>query len=171
MSEDRIEKLEKSLRIVRTRVDELDHGQRGEFAALRFSVLASAVAGSMLALTATTWRTTVDDSDYVIGDVTTLWGMAPEGWQGTVTLLLVLTVSIGTIAVFLADIAGPITHFVFAALALFTVVGIVLLGALEPAGWGDPEDGRSGPGRWLTLLAALLLAIAHASRAEQVKHR
>jgi hypothetical protein len=167
MSEERIDKLEKSLQAMRKRVDEVDRGQRAELAGLRFAVFACTIAGAMLALTAVTWRTTRDTDDRV-GEVTTLWGMVPEGWQAVVTFALVLVVAVGTLAVFLADTAGRRTHVVFAGLCLLTIVATFLVGAVEPDGWYDPEDSHAGPGRWLTALAALVLAVTHGSRASQV---
>jgi Mn2+/Fe2+ NRAMP family transporter len=167
MSEERIDKLEKSLQVMRKRVDEVDRGQRAELAGLRYALFACAIAGAMLALTAATWRTTHETDDHV-GEVTTLWGMVPEGWQAVVTFALVLVVAVGTLAVFLADTAGRPTHLVFAGLCLLTVVAIFLVGAVEPAGWYDPEDGHAGPARWLTALAAVVLGITHASRAAEV---
>jgi hypothetical protein len=166
MSDERIEKLEKSLAAVRKRVDEVDRGQRAALGGVRFAVLACTVAGAMLALTATTWRTT-RDPDAKVGDVTTLWGMVPEGWQAVVTFLLVLVVAIGTISVFLADTAGRTTHLVFAVLAVLAVVSIFFVGGVEPTGW-YPDDGHAGPGRRLTALASLVLAVAHGARASEV---
>jgi hypothetical protein len=168
MSEERIEKLEQSLRSLRKRVEEVDRGGHDIQKAVLYAVFACTVAGAMLALTATTWRSASDTDDHV-ADVTTLWGMVPEGWQAVATLLGVLTVAIGTIAVFLADTAGRTTHVVFIVLCLLTVVGILLVGQVEPAGWFDPEDGHAGAGRWLTLLAALALAVVHGARAGELR--
>jgi len=168
MSEERIEKLEQSLSGLRKRLDEVDRGGRDIQRAIVYAVFACTVAGAMLALTATTWRSTSDTDDH-FADVTTLWGMAPEGWQAVATLLGVLTVAIGTIAVFLADTAGRTTHVVFVVLCLLTVVAILLVGQVEPEGWFDPEDGHPGAGRWLTLLGALVLAVVHGARAGELR--
>ncbi len=168
MFEERIDKLEKSLQAMRKRVDEVDRGQRAELSGLRFAVFACTIAGAMLALTAVTWRTTRDTDDKV-GEVTTLWGMVSEGWQAVAAFGLVLVVAVGTIAVFLTDTAGRRTYVVFAVLCLLTVVATLLVGAVEPDGWFDPEDGHAGPGRWLTALAAVVLAITHGSRATAVE--
>ena len=168
MSEERIEKLEKSLSGLRKRVDEVDRGHRDAQRAVLYAVFACTLAGALLALTATTWRSTSDTDDH-FADVTTLWGMVPEGWQAAWTLIGVLTVCVGTISVFLADVAGRATHLVFTAFCALTVVGIVLVGQVEPAGWFDPEDGHAGPGRWLTLLGTVVLAIVHAARAGELR--
>ena len=167
MSEERIEKLEKSLSAMRKRADEQDRGQRDALNALRYAVFACTLAGAMVALTATTWRAA--ESDDVVADATTLWGMVPEGWQAAVTLTGVLIVAIGSIAVFLADVAGRTSHVVFIVFCALTIVAILLVGQVEPAGFPDPEDGLSGPGRWLTLLATLVLAVAHAARAGELR--
>jgi hypothetical protein len=168
MSEERIEKVERSLGALRKRIDELDRGNRDVQRAVVYAVFACTLAGIMLALTATTWRSARDVDDH-FADVTTLWGMVPEGWQAVVTLIGVLTVAIGTIAVFLADTAGRTTHVVFIVACVLTAVAILLIGQVEPAGWFDPEDGHAGPGRWLTLLATLVLAAGHAARAGELR--
>jgi hypothetical protein len=167
MSDERIEKLEKSLAAMRKRVDEVDRGQREALGGMRFALLACTVAGGMLALTATNWRTT-RDPDASVGDATTLWGMVPEGWQAVVTFLLVLVVAIGTISVFLADTAGRTTHLVFTVLAVLVIVSILFVGKVQPAGWFDPDEGHPAPGRWLTALASLVLAVTHGIRASEV---
>jgi hypothetical protein len=166
--EGRIEKLEKSLKDMRRRVDEADRGHRGEIVGLRYAVFASVASGVLLALTATTWRF-YEGEDPDIEDVTTLWGMVPEGWLGTVTLALVLVLALGTVGVFLADTAGRTTHVVFAVLALLTVVAILFVGLVEPDAWYDAEDAESAPGRWLALLTALSLAVTHAARGGELR--
>ena len=168
MSEERIEKLEKSLSALRKRLDEVDRGHRDAQRALLYSVFGATLAGAMLALTAATWRTARDSDDF-LADATTLWGMVPEGWQAAWTLIGVLVVAVGSIAVFLADTAGRATHVVFIVFCALTVVGILLVGQVEPAGWFDPEDGHAGPARWLTLLAALVLGVVHAARAGELR--
>jgi hypothetical protein len=168
MSEERIEKLELSLVAMRKRVEEVDRGLRAEQGGLRFAVFGCTVAGAVLALTATTWRTTRDTDDRV-GEVTTLWGMVPEGWQAVVTFCLVLVVVIGTVAVFLTDTAGRTTHVVLLVLALLAALSIFFVGDVEPDGWYDPEDGHAGPGRWLTMLASLVLAATHGTRAAELE--
>ncbi|HEV7652206.1 MAG TPA: hypothetical protein VGP26_28985 [Actinophytocola sp.] len=168
MSEERIDKLEKALSGLRTRLGELDRSRRDAHHALLYAVFACTVAGVLLALSTATWRTARDSDDF-LADATTLWGMAPEGWQAAWTLIGVLTVAIGTIAVFLADVAGRATHVVFAVFCALTIVGILLICQVEPAGWFDPEDGHAGPGRWLTLLATFVLAVVHTARAGEVR--
>jgi hypothetical protein len=164
----RIEKLEKTLASLRRRVDEADRGQRSEIAGLRFAVFASVAAGVLLALTATTWRT-YRGEDPEIEDVTTLWGMVPEGWQGVVTFGLILLLSLGTVTVFVGDTAGRLTHVFFAVVGLLTVVAIIAVGFVEPDAWYDAEDTESGPGRWLALFTALSLAITHLARGTELR--
>jgi hypothetical protein len=159
----RIEKLEKALANLRRRVEEGDRGNRDEIAGVRYAVFVSMVAGVLLALTATTWRT-YRGGDPDIEDVTTLWGMVPEGWQGAVTLGLILLLSLGTVTVFVADTAGRPTYLFFVVVAIFTVVAILFVGLVEPEASYEAEDTESGPGRWLALFTALTLAVTHASR-------
>ncbi len=166
MSDERIDKLESSLKALRKRVDQLDHRRHDTASALRSAVLGCAVAGAMLALTATTWRT-VDDGDHV--DEVTLWGMVPNGWQAVVTLGLVLAVAIGTFGVSLGESSRG-AHIVLVVLALLAAVAVLLVGAVDSdGGWYDPEDYGTAPGRWLTLLAALLLAATHGGRAGELR--
>jgi len=165
VSEERVEKLEKSLQHLRKRVDQVDRRQGDVLDGLRYAVLACAVAGAMLAMTAATWRT-VGGAD---GYVETLWGMVPEGWQAAWTLGGLLVVGVGTIAVFVADTAGKASHIVFVVLALLTALGIVLVGAVEPSGLYSAEEGDSAPARWLTLLATLFLAVVHGTRSNDIR--
>jgi hypothetical protein len=164
----RIEKLEKTLASLRRRVDEADRGQRSEIAGLRYAVFASMGAGVLLALTTTTWRTYRGD-DPEVEDVTTLWGMVPEGWQGVVAFGLILLLALGTVAVFVTDTAGRPTHVFFGVVGLLTAVAIIAAGLVEPDAWYDAEDTESGPGRWLALFTALSLAIAHFARGAELR--
>jgi len=166
--EGRIEKLEKSLKDMRRRVDESDRWRHGEIVGLRYAVFASVAAGVLLALTATTWRF-YEGEDPDVEDVTTLWGMVSEGWLGTVTFALVVVLALGTVGVFLIDTAGRATHVVFAVLALLTAVAILFVGLVEPDAWYDAEDAESAPGRWLALLTALSLAVTHAARGGELR--
>jgi len=166
MSEERMTALDQSLRSLRKRVDQLDHGRHETAATLRHAVLACAVAGAVVALTATTWRT-VDDGDHV--DAVTLWGLVPDGWQGAVALGLVLAVAAGTFGVSLGDPSRG-AHLVLVALALLAAVAVLVVGAVDSGGgWYDPEDYGTAPGRWLTLLAVLLLAAVHGGRAGELR--
>lgn len=167
MSEERIEKLEKSLAGLRRQVDLLGRVDRDTFVSMRYAVFGCVVTGALLALTATTWRTTGEDDDRA--EVTTLWGMAGEGWQAAGALILVGLVAIGTVGVFLADAESSRPYYVCAVLALLLIVGVALAGQVEPAGYGDPEDAHSAPGRWLTLLAALVLGITHLVRGTELR--
>jgi len=167
-ADERIEKLEKAHANLRRRVDEADRGQRSEIAGLRYAVFTSLAAGVLLAVTATTWRT-YRGQDSEVEDVTTLWGMVPEGWQGVVTLGLILLLSLGTVAVFVSDAAGRAVHVLFAVAGLLTVVAIIAVGFVEPDAWYDAEDTESGPGRWLALFAALSLTVMHFTRGAEVR--
>ncbi len=166
--EDRIEKLEKAMRDMRRRVDETGRAQHAELGGLRYAVFACVAAGVLLALTAATWRVYAGD-DPDVEDLTTLWGMAPEGWQGFGTLALVLVLVVGTIGVFLAGADGHRVYLVFAGIAALTVVAILFVGMVEPDHWYDAEDTESGPGRWLALFTALTLTITHAARGAELR--
>jgi hypothetical protein len=168
VSEERVEKLEKSLQHLRKRVDQVDRRQGDVLDGLRYAVLACAVAGALLAMTAAAWRT-VGGGDDADGYVETLWGMVPEGWQAAWTLGGVLVVGVGTIAVFVADTAGKASHIVFVVLALLTAVGIVLVGAVDASGFYSADEADSAPARWLSLLAVLFLAVVHGTRANDVR--
>jgi hypothetical protein len=164
MSEERIEKLEKSLAAARTRLDRIEAGQRVDREHFGFGVGACTVAGALFALTATTWRSArVEDSD--ADQVITLWGMVEEGWQGVVTLALVLLLVVGTISLFVGE-GGRVSHLFFAGVAVIALVAIgAAIGQLEPTGWYDADDTEVGAGRWLAGLACVTLAILHSVRA------
>jgi hypothetical protein len=165
MAEEQLERLENSLRALRRRVDEVERAQHGEAQVLRLAAFASTLAGALLVLSATTWRTDGGDSEHV----TTLWGLVPDGTSALLTLALVGILGIGTLAVFADDTAGPATHFTFAGFAALLAVGVLLVGRIEPHGFYDPDDVHSGPGRWLTLVAAVALGGLHASRGAQLR--
>jgi hypothetical protein len=167
MSEDRIDELQASVRALRRQLDQLDRQQRATASGLRQAVLAATVAGAMLVLTATTWRTAPADDD-VLGDLGSLWSMASDGWPAVVALLLVTATGLGSLAVFLGE-AGRVGHVVLVVLALLTAVAILLVGGVEPDGWYGQEDYESAPGRWLTLLAAVALAALHGGRAGEIR--
>jgi hypothetical protein len=175
MSDERLEKLETSVQTLR----KVTRDHEAAFGELRWAVLAAAVAGSMLALTSATWRTTAYEEE--IMEVSSLWGLAPRGFLAGLTLTLVVVVAVASVGVFFADVAGPkphvvlavlaLAHVVLAVLALVTVVPILFVGTVEnetPYRWAVDEPGA---GRWLTLVAALVLAVMHASRAGRLRGR
>jgi hypothetical protein len=166
-SDERIDKLEKSVRAMRELVREQDHGQRADVTGLRWAVLAALVAGSMLALTSATWRTTVYREDIV--EVNSLWGLAPRGALASVTVALLLVIAVGSVGVFLSGIAGPRSHAVLAVLASLAVVPILFVGDVKNETPFSEAVDESGAGRWLTLVAALVLAVLHASRGAQLR--
>jgi hypothetical protein len=173
MSDDRIDKLETTLRSLRRRVEGLELDQGDAESTVRHGLLASALSGAMVVLTATAWRT-IDDTEADAGDPTTPWQMIDEGGGGLAawTLVGVLVVAIGTLTVFLADTVGRATHAVFVVLCLLTAVGVIFVGRVDPGLYlPEPEDVHTLPGRWLTLLAALALAGVHASRASRLRGR
>lgn len=162
MSEERIGKLEESLHAVRKLVREQDRDQREALAGLRHALLAATLGGATLALTAATWRTTTYREDIV--EVNSLWGMASYGAPAVLALVLVLAAAVGSVWTFLAG-GGPKPHLVLAGLALVTVVPILFVGTVENASplWRAVD--QTGAGRWLTLVALLVLAIVHTTRA------
>ncbi|OLF15661.1 hypothetical protein [Actinophytocola xanthii] len=167
MAEDRIDELQSSLRALRRQLDQLDRRQQASASGLRQAVLAATVAGAMLVLTATTWRTAPGDGASV-GDLGSLWGMTSDGWQPVAALVLVVATALGSLAVFLGE-AGRVGHVVLVVLALLTALAILLVGGVEPDGWYESEDYESAAGRWLTLLAALGLAALHGGRASELR--
>jgi hypothetical protein len=169
MSDERIEKLESSLTSLRRQVSQMDRDRRADRLRTGFDLAACTVAGALFVLTATAWRTATDDDGFV-NEVTTLWGMVPEGWQAVVTLLLVLMLAAGTLGAFIGE-AGRHTHLFFVAVAILTALAIAfIVGQVEPSGWYDPEDTDAGAGRWLAGLTCLALAITHGARANEVRH-
>lgn len=167
MSDERFEKLESSLKALRTQVAQVDRDRRADRVRTSFDLVACTVAGALFVLTATAWCTITNNSGFA-DSVITLWGMVPEGWQAAVTLLLVLLLAAGTLGAFVGE-AGRYTHLFFVAVAVLAVVAIVFfVGQVEPAGWYD-EAPDSGTGRWLAGLACLFLAITHGARANELQ--
>jgi hypothetical protein len=169
MSDERIDKLEQSLLALRKRVNQQSREQQAGEGRLRHALIACAVAGAMVALTATTWQ--VEDSDVLeAADVRTLWGMLPDSWPPVITLALVLALGLGTIGVSLSDDTGRLAHQVLVVGALLAAVMVLSAGtAVVPTFGLDADDYESGPGRWLTLLCALGLAGLHGTRASELR--
>ncbi|HEX2132525.1 MAG TPA: hypothetical protein VHH15_13295 [Actinophytocola sp.] len=168
MSDERIEKLEQSLLALRRRVDALSRGQRDTHVDLTYAVLASVLAGAVVALTATTWRHAEDiGADHTYVD--TLWGMAPRGWQAALTLFLLGVLVLGTLVLFLGDQPRRRAHIGFVVVALLAAVGVLLVGAVEAKGLVEAEDYDTAPGRWLALVGTLALAAVHGARAGTVR--
>ncbi|WP_460401798.1 hypothetical protein [Actinophytocola sediminis] len=158
-------KLEQSLQSLRKRVQQQSAEHQHAADAHQHAAFACAIAGAMLALTATTWR--VEDHDGLeADDVQTLWGMLADGWPPVAALLLVLTLGVGTFA--MAN-ASRRAHVVFVGIALAAAVAVLFAGSLAPTYGLDANDYGSGPGRWLTLLCALALAATHGSRASALR--
>lgn len=169
MADEKVENLDKTVRALRKRIEQVAADQAGHVADLRFAVAATALAAGMLVLTATTWMSGTDP-DYDRTYVHTLWALVPEGWPALVTLALVVVAGIGTMGTFLADVTGRVTHIVFVVLALAAAAAVlVLVGWVEPPGTLEPDDYDTAPGRWLTVLAALALAAMHGARAGELR--
>jgi len=173
MSEDRIEKVEQTLRVVQARLRELDREVRDSLHSPRYAAGACAVAGAMIALTATPWRTgqetlPSEGQDWV-DNVATLWDMATDGWQAAFTLILVLVVGVGTIVLFTWNNADAKVYIAFAVLAALTVVGVLFAHAGTPADSFEVSEYTYLAGRWLTLFAAFGLAFMHGGRAAELR--
>jgi hypothetical protein len=173
MSEDRIEKVEQTLRVVQARLRELDREARDSLRSPRYAAGACAVAGAMIALTATPWRTgqevlPSEGQDWV-DNVATLWDMATDGWQAAFTLILVLVVGVGTIVVFTWNNSDAKVYIAFAVLAVLTVVGVLISHAGKPADSFEVSEYQYLAGRWLTLFAAFGLAFMHGGRAAELR--
>ncbi|MCT2587508.1 hypothetical protein [Actinophytocola gossypii] len=168
MSEERIAKLEQSLLTLRKRVEAVSRGQRATHTDLIYAVLASVLAGVVAALTASTWRH-AEDTDTDRTYVDTLWGMAAQGWQGALTLLLLAALVFGTLAVFLTDEPHRRAHLGFVVVALLAALGVLLVGGVEADGIVEAEDYDTAPARWLALVGTLALAAVHGARASTLK--
>ena len=147
-----------ALRSLRTRVEELERRRRRSVEGLRFAVLGTALATGMLVLTATTWL--VDGDEHY-----TLWELVPEGWQALVMLGLVAVVAVGTPGLFLTEHPSRVGHLAMVWVCLLTAFWVFMLNAVVP------DDADTAPGRWLTLLAALVIASTHGFRAEELSGR
>jgi hypothetical protein len=165
MSDERIEKLEKSLQTLRKQVNELSHAHREDGAILRYAVFACTVAGMMLALTAASWRVLDSGADMKLY---TLWGLVPDSWQAAATLGLVLAVALGTFGAFLADVAHRWAHLAIVVLALLAAVAAMIFASVGESSY-YADDYETGTGRWLTVLAALVLATIHGIRAGELR--
>jgi hypothetical protein len=155
------EKVETSLRALRRRVDELELRQRDTGDTMRYAVLASALAGVLVALSAATWRT-MEDSAGLVNYSHTLWGLAEKSGLAAWTLVGVLVVAVGTVTTFVAENTARSAHAVFVVLCALTVVGAIAIPS--PDGFYDPEQLQAGAGWWLTVLAALAVAVVHGHR-------
>lgn len=146
------------LRSLRRRLGELEKQRRRSVDELRYAIVGTALAVGLVVLTATTWVVDEDgDEPY------TLWGLVPEGWQAFAMLVLVVGTALATSLLFLSDVPTRTGHLVMVWVSLLTAVWVIVLNAVVP------EDAGSGPGRWLTLLVALVVAASHGLRAEELR--
>lgn len=70
---------------------------------------------------------------------------------------------VATIGLFLTESPGRVGHLVLVWVSLLTALAALLVGVVPPEGYG------SGPGRWLALLGALMLAAVHGARVEALR--
>jgi len=154
--EKRVEQLDKSLRALRNRLAEQDNDRRREVQGLRFGMGAGALAGTLFALTVAVWGQSQDGDE-----VYTLWSLVPAGWFGIVTLVLVLLTGVGTIG---AVVGAPerATHIAMVVLSLVTAAAVLFVSSAVGV------EGADGPGRWFTLVVAVVLAMLHGIRAEDL---
>jgi hypothetical protein len=148
--------VQESLKSLRRRLDELESRRRRAMGDLRSAILGTALAASMVVLTATTWA--VDGEDPY-----TLWGLVPEGWPAFAMLALVVGTALTTTLLFLSDPPSRTGHLAMVWISLLTAAWVIAVNTTVP------EDSHTAPGRWLTLLAALATATAHGTRAEDLR--
>jgi hypothetical protein len=126
----------------------------------RFAAIGASLATGLLVLTATTWS-----ADRAGDDPHTLWGLVAEGWQALAMLALVAGTALATYWLFLADPPTRAGHLVLVWVSLLTAVWVIV------AGQAAPEFYAAAPGRWLTLLGAVAVAVVHGFRAEELRRR
>jgi hypothetical protein len=148
--------VQEALRPLRRRLENLEQQRRRSVDELRFAIVGTAGAAALAVLTATTW---VVDED----EPYTLWGLVPAGWQAFAMLVLVAGTALATPLLFLSDRPSRAGHLVLVWVALLTAIWVIALNAVVP------DDATTAPGRWLTLLTALVLAAAHGFRAEEAR--
>jgi hypothetical protein len=159
--EKKVERLDRSLQALRKQVagqgTELRHGMQGA----RLGLVASTFVGALLALTAAEWGT--ERGEYA-NHAQTLWSLVEQGWSGVVTLVLVAAVGIGTLATAASASRGG--HIAATVLSVALALSVLFVfSAFE-------VDDTDGPGRWLTLVVALALAVLHGTRAADLRgHR
>jgi hypothetical protein len=166
VSEEQIDRLQKSLDGLRNRLEEIERRRRDDRALLEIALPACVVAGALAVLTTSTWRS-VDDSNDMADRAISLWGLTQEGWQATATLALVLALAIGTVAAFVGN-SGRVAHIVLVVVAVGALFAIAfLIGQLQPIGFYDPDEAKVGSGRWLAALACVTLAVINGVRASE----
>ena len=154
---------EDALKRLRKEVGELREELGHRDADARFSVITTALAAVLLALTAAPWFW--DDAEY--GErVETAWGMPHYGTFGLIALVLVL--AIAGMTVIYARFSTPTAGAHWALCGLAVVCGLVLL--LLPRSVHE-EALTSGSGLWLTVVAAFVLAGLHGTHGDVLRSR
>jgi hypothetical protein len=154
--------VEDALKRLRKEVGELREELGYRDADARFTMITTALAAAMLALTAAPWFWV--DSTY--GDHGRTGWTAPDyGFYGLLAVVVVLATAGGTLSYGRFSTATTGGHWTLCGLG--GVCGLVLL--FLPRAVDD--DVTSGCGLWLTLTAALVLAAMHGTHADALRSR
>lgn len=155
---------EDALKRLRKEVGELREELGFRDADARFSVITTALAAVLLALTASPWFWA--DTDH--GDLAkTAWGLPDHyGFFALLALVLVLATAGTTLSYARFATATTGAHWTLCGLA--AACGLMLMFLPNAI---DDDDGTSGSGLWLTVTAALVLAAMHGTHADVIRSR
>lgn len=152
-----------ALKRLRSEVAELRAEVNVRDSDIRFTVMTTALAAIMLALTAAPWFWR--DFDRTSDQAETAWKMFAAGIIGPVTVLLVLVTA--GVTVIYAGISAPTAraHWILCVLSLVCAGMLILLTSTAQ------DDESSGSGLWLTVIAALVLFAMHGTQGDRLRGR